>query len=114
MAGWRKNFGLLTVLTGTVATVYVQTYPHIVLVGFPVGLLVVFLLCFPFVTENKARQIAEKVAQKKYPTVRVVIQGAKLDNWTWHIHGVAVEKTGFRIDVNAKYGCIIRENYGQS
>lgn len=119
LAGWRQNFGLFVVVLSGAAAVYVQTYPLIVGICFPVGLLIGFLLCVPFINENKAKTIAKQAAEQECrsrfgPNSSVAIHGVKLDNWTWHVNGGYALSVGigpFSVDVHAKCGTVVRLNF---
>ncbi len=82
--------------------------------GFTIILLLGFLLCIPFISENKAKAIAKEEAEKKWgPKYTISVSYAKLDDWTWHVHGYRAHGLGgaeFDVYVNAKTRKIVRSN----
>jgi hypothetical protein len=97
LAGWRTNFGIWVTLSGVIVTVFVQLFPsilvqntgnaQIVAEGFISSLVIGFLLCFPFISGEKATEIARKEAENNLPSGTIEISETKLDNWTWYVNG---------------------------
>jgi hypothetical protein len=83
-----RNFGLILAVLSGLGAVYVQLFPSIVIILYPIGLLAGFVICVPFVCPNKAKVIAEEYVVKQLPTKpRVVMDRTESDNWTWHVFG---------------------------
>lgn len=124
LTGWRTNFLIWVTGSGVITSIFLQLYPTTLVqnsgnaqaieTAFTSVVVLGFLLCFPFVTENKAKQIAKKVADKtlatKFGTNFTVVMGvATLDNWTWHVSGTYTGAiVPFRVDVHSKSRKVIR------
>lgn len=108
MGGWVRNFGIISAVLTGLAGVYVQVFPSIVIMWFPIGLLLSFLICVPFVSPNKARAIAKEYILNQLKTrPTVVMDKVESDNWTWHVFGTYAGSQApvpIRVKVHAKCG----------
>jgi len=75
-----------------------------------------FLIAYPFVTQEEAKEKARKYAEEQlHGAQSIKIADAKLDNWTWIVTGWRIEKYSqpvrFYVNVPAKHGTATNLRY---
>jgi hypothetical protein len=123
LAGWIRNFGYwfgaCVALAGAIGAIgQTSLFQNVENVEIMVALLGIslvlgFVICYPFVGEQKAQGILNTKIQTDMKvgttTVSVAFHEAKLDAWTWHIKGGIATSAGilhFSSQVNAKTGAV--------
>lgn len=116
LAGWPENFlkiavAVIAIGGATVSWFWPANYS--MQAGYVLVLcatfLVPFLIAYPFVSQEEAKEKARKYAEENlHGAKKIEIAGAKLNNWTWTISGWRIEKYSrpiqFYVDVHSKSG----------
>jgi hypothetical protein len=110
LGDWPRNFGIVfaagsAILIPTFGLFWPANLSLIM--GASSASIIGLLVAYPFVSEEQAKQLAQRQVQKEKPDFTVSIAKAKLDNWTWDVtgwltsYGSSVE---FHVAVSAKRG----------
>jgi len=109
---WDRNFeialGILAIVFAVAVALFWNALPNnaTLSLGLVCGSIILALLvCVPFVSADKAKQIAEKTVRDKLPNVPIFNLTAKANNWTWHVTGQYLSGGGltpFEVMVHTK------------
>lgn len=108
LGDWPQNFGIVFAAGSAILIPLLSMFwpTNLSLIIGALGASVIgFLVAYPFVCEEQAKELAQRQVQKEKPDFTVSIAKAKLNNWTWDVTGWLTsygQSVEFHVPVSAK------------